>query len=512
MNGAESLIRTLVSQGVELCLANPGTSEMHLVQALDAVPEMRSVLTLFEGVATGAADGYGRMTDRPATTLLHLGAGLANGVANLHNARRAGTPIINIVGEHARHHVAFDAPLTADIEATAKMASGWIRTTKQPTLAARDGLDALSASLAGDLFSSIATLVLPADCSWGEGEPMSAPRIERQRHAASDAALNATVGALGSETLLLIDGNGLSEEGLLAASRIAAATGTHLMTPTFPARVESGPGLPAIARMPYFPEQILELMKSVKHLILAGSEAPVSFFAYQNLPSDLVPEDCNVIRLAHRFDDVASALVAIADVIDAPVVGALSERVVTPEPIGKLSTRTVAQALAATIPENSIVAVDSGGGGAAYPALQSAARHTWLNLTGGSIGQGGPVATGAALACPDRPVFALLGDGGAGYTIQYLWTCARENLNVTTVIFSNSSYGILDTEYRRLGINDVGDIAASLFDLSNPNIDWCAIAKGYGVPSIRATTAEEMVAALKQAKEVEGPVLIEAMV
>ncbi|MCR9277318.1 MAG: acetolactate synthase large subunit [Pseudomonadaceae bacterium] len=512
MNGAESLIRTLVSQGVELCLANPGTSEMHLVQALDAVPEMRSVLTLFEGVATGAADGYGRMAGRPASTLLHLGAGLANGVANLHNARRAGTPLINIVGEHARHHVAFDAPLTADIEATAEMASGWIRTTKQPTLAARDGLDALTATLAGDPFSSIATLVLPADCSWGEGEPVSVARIERQRHAASSAALESAERVLGADTLLLIDGTGLSEQGLLAAARIAAATGTRLMTPTFPARVESGPGLPAIERMPYFPEQIIELMKNVKHLILAGSEAPVSFFAYQNLPSDLVPQDCDVVRLAHRHDDTAGALEAIASSIAAPAVGDLSEKVETPEPTGKLSTRSVAQALAATIPDNAIVAVDSGGGGAAYPALQRAARHTWLNLTGGSIGQGGPVATGAALACPERPVFALLGDGGAGYTIQYLWTCARENLDVTTIIFSNSSYGILDTEYRRLGINEVGDIAASLFDLSRPNIDWCALATGYGVPSIRATTAEEMVAALKRAQEADGPMLVEAMV
>ncbi len=512
MNGAESLIRTLVAQGVDLCLANPGTSEMHLVQALDAVPEMRSVLTLFEGVATGAADGYGRMVDRPATTLLHLGAGLANGVANLHNARRAGTPLINIVGEHARHHVAFDAPLTADIEATAKMASGWIRTTKQPTLAARDGLDALAASLAGDAFSSISTLVLPADCSWGESEPVSAERIERRRHSASSAAIEAASRALGTDTLLLIDGTGLTEEGLLAAARISAGSGTRLMTPTFPARVESGPGLPAIDRMPYFPEQIIELMKSVKRLILAGAEAPVSFFAYQHLPSDLVPQDCEVIRLAHRHDDVSGALNAIADAINAPVAGVLSEMTQTPEPMGKLSTRSVAQALASTIPENAIVAVDSGGGGAAYPALQRAKRHTWLNLTGGSIGQGGPVATGAALACPDRPVFALLGDGGAGYTIQYLWTCARENLNVTTVIFSNSSYGILDTEYRRLGINDVGEIAASLFDLSRPTIDWCALATGYGVPSIRATTAEEMVAALKSANAEPGPMLIEAMV
>ena len=511
MNGADSLIQTLTHQGIDLCLANPGTSEMHLVQALDGVPAMRSVLTLFEGVATGAADGYGRMRGRPATTLLHLGAGLANGLANLHNARRAGTPVINLVGDHARQHVAFDAPLTADIEATAKMASGWIRTSKQPGLVAGDALDALRASLSGDPFSSVATLIVPADCAWGDAEARLDERIEAQPAKVSDRAVERAARALSGDALLLVDGGGLVGEGALAAARVAAASGARLSSPTFPARVDSGAGRPAIPRMPYFPEQILELMASVKTLVLAGADSPVSFFAYQQLPSDLVPDGCEVIRLAHRHDDVADALGRLADLVGGPTNADVSPRADHDAPTGKLSAGSIGRALAAMLPEDAIVAVDSGGGGAAYGALQTSAPHTWLNLTGGSIGQGGPAATGAALACPDRPVFALLGDGGAGYTIQYLWTCARENLNVTTVIYSNRSYNILDTEYRRLGINEVGEIAASLFDLSKPDIDWCSIATGYGVPATRVDSAEGMVKALATAAAEPGPALIEAV-
>lgn len=511
MNGADSLIQTLAHQGIDLCLANPGTSEMHLVQALDAAPQMRSVLTLFEGVATGAADGYGRMRGRPATTLLHLGAGLANGLANLHNARRAGTPVLNLVGDHARQHVGFDAPLTADIEATAKMASGWIRTSKQPGLVATDALDALRASLSGNPFSSVSTLIVPADCAWGEAEVYEADRIDAAPQRVSDTAVLRAAAALGPDALLLIDGAGLVGSGALAAARIGAGTGARVSSPTFPARVDGGAGRPAIGRMPYFPEQIIEMMSTVKTLVLAGADSPVSFFAYQNLPSDLVPEGCEVIRLAHRHDDVADALTRLADVVAASVQAPVADLAQGTAPTGKLSAGSIGRCLAASMPDDAIVAVDSGGGGAAFGPLQHSKPHSWLNLTGGSIGQGGPAATGAALACPDRPVFALLGDGGAGYTIQYLWTCARENLDVTTIIYANRSYGILDTEYRRLGINDVGEIAAGLFDLSRPDIDWCAIAKGYGVPAQRVESAGQMTEALARAAAEPGPALIEAV-
>ncbi len=512
MNGAESMVRALVNGGVGVCFANPGTSEMHMVQAIDEVDGMRPVLCLFEGVCTGAADGYGRMVGRPAATLLHLGAGLGNGIANLHNARRAGTPLINIVGDHAIHHVAYDAPLTSDVEAVAKPVSAWIRTARTAEGLAGDARAAVAAALSPNPnpLGNVATLIVPADCAWGEGRDASpAPTSGRPR--VTDAAVVAAKLELDAHAVLLLDGAGLGEAGVCAAGRIAAATGARMFSPTFPARVESGPDLPAVARMPYFPEQVLETLKDVRRIVLVGAEAPVSFFAYRNMPSSLVPSDCAVVRLAHRHEDCVDALARLADAIDADEgfrpVGA--QRAGLPE--GRISTGNAARVLAHHLADGAIVAVDSGGGGAAYPILQRAARHTWLNLTGGSIGQGGPVATGAAIACPDRQVFALLGDGGAMYTIQCLWTQARERLNVVTVIYSNKSYGILDVEYRRLGINEVGAKAASLFDLSSPNIDWIQLAGSMGVPGMRAATCVEFDHGLRAALATDGPYLIEVV-
>jgi acetolactate synthase I/II/III large subunit len=514
MNGAKALIDALVSAGVEVCFANPGTSEMHLVEAIDATPALRPVLCLFEGVCTGAADGYGRMRDRPAATLLHLAAGLGNGVANLHNARRAGTPIVNIVGDHARHHLPYDAPLTADIEGVARPVSAWVRTARTGEGLAADGLDAVAATLASrpDPAGGVATLIVPADCAWGDGRSAGAfTPPPRHRPFAAEAVTEAAA-RIDDRALLLLDGNALTEEGLEAAGRIAQATGCRVFTTTFPARVEAGPGVFAAERLPYFPEQILEVLGPVETLVLVGSQSPVSFFAYRNLPSDLVPEGCRVIRLCHRHEDGAGALAAVAAAIGAPEVAPGRASVRPERPSGPLTTGKVAQTLAAMAPEDCIVTSDSGGGGAAVVPLQKAVRHTWLHLTGGAIGQAGPAAVGAALACPGRKVLALIGDGGAAYTHQYLWTAARERLDVITVIYGNRRYGILDTEYRRLGINDVGARAASLFDLGNPDIDWVSLARGFGVPGARAETCEEFAAAFERALAAPGPSLIEAAV
>ena len=515
MNGAESLIRTLAAHDVTVHFANPGTSEMHLVQAIDAVAECRPVLCLFEGVCTGAADGYARLRGTPAATLLHLGAGLGNGIANLHNCRRAGTPLINVVGDHAIHHVAYDAPLTADIEAVAKPVSAWIRTSRTSEGLALDGIDAVRAALLPrpNPRGGVATLIVPADCAWGDGRAQPRqPFIDALRKPPIHAdAIEQAAKQLNADAMLMIDGNGLTEAGIRAAGRIAAATGCRLFTPTFPARVEAGPELPAVQRLPYFPEQIHDIFASVKTLVLAGGEPPVSFFAYRNQASYLVPSHCDVVRLAHRHEDVEAALMDLADTLDArpaPAPGGARPAL----PTGRLSAFGVAQVLAARAPEHSIFATDSGGGGAAGPLLQQSVRHTWLNLTGGSIGDGGPVAVGAAIACPERQVFALLGDGGAMYTNQYLWTAAREGLNIVSVIFNNGQYNILDVEYRRLGVNDVGDKAASLFDLRNPAIDWVRLAASQGVPGERAATCEEFDAALGKALASDGPYLIEAMV
>ena len=515
MNGAESLIRTLAAHGVDVCFANPGTSEMHLVQAVDAVDEMRAVLCLFEGVCTGAADGYGRMKGLPATTLLHLGAGLGNGIANLHNCRRAGTPLINVVGDHAIHHVAHDAPLTSDIEAVAKPVSAWIRTSRTSMGVGLDAVDAVRSACAPspDPRGGIATLILPADCSWGEGRPQ--PKAKSFGAAIAPARvpggdIEEVAKLIERDTMLLIDGSGLTEQGAHAAGRVAAKTGCSLFTPTFPARVEAGPEIPVIQRLPYFPEQILQLMANVKRLVLVGGQAPVSFFAYESLPGYLVPDGCEVTRLAHRHEDVETALQDLADALDAGE-PELPRGERPSVPTGPLNARGIAATLAARAPDNAIMVADSGGGGAAFPAMQGCVRHSWLNLTGGSIGQGGPAALGAAIACPDRPTFALLGDGGAMYTNQFLWTAARENANVTTIIYSNRQYNILEVEYRRLGINEIGTKAASLFDLGNPNLDWVKLAEAQGVPGTRATTCEELDAQLQQANEEDGPHLIEAV-
>ena len=515
MNGAESLLRTLAAHDVDVCFANPGTSEMHLVQAIDETGLVRGVLCLFEGVCTGAADGYARMTGKPAMTLLHLGAGLGNGIANLHNCRRGGAPLLNVVGDHAIHHVPYDAPLTADIEAVAKPVSAWIRTARTAQGLGLDAVDAVRAARSPNPqpMGGIATLIVPADCAWGEGRAIARnPAFEaslRLPAVASDA-IETVARQLDDETMLLIDGNGLTEDGIRQAGRIAAARGSRLFTPTFPARVEAGPELPLVQRLPYFPEQVMETLKPVKRLVLAGSQRPVSFFAYQNLPSDLVPADCEVIHLAHRHEDVGQALTDVADALDAPFMpGPEGER---PErPSGPLSRGSIAALLAARAPQGSIVASDSGGGGAAFAPMQRCVRHSWLNLTGGSIGDGGPVAVGAAVACPDRPVFALIGDGGAMYTNQFLWTAAREGLNIVAVIYSNRQYNILEVEYRRMGVNDIGETAASMFDLSNPHIDWVRLAESQGVPGARAATCEEFDAALQRGLAEGGPYLIEAV-
>lgn len=519
MNGAQSLIESLLAHGVDVCFANPGTSEMHLVQAMDAVPGFRGVLGLFEGVCTGAADGYGRMRERPAATLLHLGAGLGNGIANLHNARRADTPILNLIGEHGRHHVAYDAPLTADIEGIARPVSVWVRTSRTPGQVAQDGADAVAATLAPhpNPEGAIATLIVPADCAWGESNAVVAPAhdLQRWRNPFDAAAVPGAAAMLGSRSVLLLDGNALSARGLQAVARIVAKTGTAVFSSTFPARVEGGPELFPVRRLPYFPEQIQEALAEVDALVLAGADAPVSFFAYPELPSSLVPEAITPWTLARRDQDAAAALEALADELDAPATVSVGEHAIDQgqiaRPEGPLTTGAVSTLLSAMAPEDSIVTVDSGGGGAAYTPMQRTVSHSWLNLTGGAIGQGGPVAVGAAIACPDRKVFALLGDGGAMYTNQFLWTAAREQLDITVVIYANRSYNILEVEYRRLGVNEIGADAGALFSLDTPAVSWVGLAQAQGVDAVQADSCEAFARALETAAQTRGPFLIEAL-
>ena len=515
MNGAKALINTLADCGVEFCIANPGTSEMHLVQGLDAVPRIKSVLSLFEGVCTGAADGIGRMTGKPAATLLHLGPGLANGIANLHNARRANSPIINIVGNHPNFHVGYDAPLTSNIGTLAKNFSCWIKSESTAATLAKDGADAYTACMRQSSGSTgqIATLIMGADAAWGESSGPVAPNAVPQRSKVDESAIEqvAKVIEAGGNTVLLLEHHGSEQAAMAIASKIAGKTGCKLFNSTFPARVDGGPGRVAVERLPYFPEQVLSTLSEVKNLILVGGEIPASFFAYKKTPGQLIPEGCQVSRLSFIEEDSIDALERLADRLGAnKFTTTYFEKQEIGKPTGELNTKTIIQSLAATLPENVVVCTDSGGGNAAYPMCQNTTPNSWLSLTGGAIGQGGPCAVGAALACPDQRVLAALGDGGAAYTIQALWTQARENLDVTTVIFANNSYNILNVEYGRLGVTDVGDIAASLFDIGSPAIDWVSIGKGFGVPGGKANTSEELCNLLEKSYETPGPFIIQA--
>lgn len=513
MNGAESLVATLVACGVEVCFTNPGTSEMHFVAALDRVEGMRAILGLFEGAVTGMADGYGRMKEKPAATLLHLGPGLANGLANLHNARRAATPIVNIVGDHATYHAQYDAPLASDIAGFARPVSAWVQTSMSPKTIASDGARAVQAARAAP--GQIATLILPADTAWLEADRAARPLPVAEAASVSDAAIDETAQLLrnGKKTAILMRGAALKASGLEAAGRIAAKSGARLMCDTFVPRIARGAGRVAVERIPYFAEQIVEFLKDVEQLILVGAKPPVSFFAYPGKPSWCVPEGCRILYLAQPHEDGLGALEALAETISAPR-AVETIKLARPElPSGKLTAYSVGQAIGYYLPENAIVSDEGATAGiGAQTYTVSAAAHDWLSLTGGSIGQGIPVGTGAAVACPDRKVICLQGDGGAMYTLQALWTQAREKLDVTTVIFANRSYAILNIELMRVGAENPGPKALSLFDLRNPELNWVSLASGMGVEATRATTAEEFSEQFASAMTSRGPRLIEAVI
>lgn len=511
MHGAQALITTLVDGGVDVCFANPGTSEMHFVSALDSCAQMRCVLTLFEGVATGAADGYARIANRPAAVLLHLGPGLGNGLANLHNARRARVPMVVVVGDHATYHKRYDAPLESDIDTLAGTVSGWVRRTGVAAEVGTDAAEAIAASRSGP---QISTLILPADASWSDGAwPAAVMPVEPAGADMLPAPEVLEVLRSGESTMILVGGDATRATGLAAAARIVEAMGVRWLCETFPTRLERGAGVPAVERLAYFAEGAAAQLVGVKHLILAGAKPPVSFFAYPGMPSDLVPVGCEVHVLA-QYSGAASALVTLADVVApetiAPVAAASRPRL----PTGALTSALAADVIGALMPERVIVVDESNTSGLLLErATAGVPAHDWLTLTGGAIGYAIPTAVGAAVAAPDRPVLCLESDGSAMYTISGLWTQARENLNVTTVIYDNSAYDILWVELQRIGVRSVpGPKVLDLLDLSRPTMDFVKIAEGMGVPARRVTTAEEFGDALRAAFAEPGPHLIDAVV
>jgi acetolactate synthase-1/2/3 large subunit len=490
---------------------------MHFVAALDDVPDMRAVLCLFEGVATGAADGYARMAERPAATLLHLGPGLGNGIANLHNARRARTPVVNIVGDHATYHKRYDAPLESDIESLARAVSQWFRVCARSDDLAADAVAAVEAALGPP--GGVATLVLPADVSWSDTERAPAtPARAGRRARVPDATIEEVAKALrsGERCALLLGGTALRARALRAAGQVSDRTEAALLCETFPARLERGDGLPAPERLGYLAEFTEAQLAGMRHLVLVDARAPVSFFAYPGRASDLVPEGCEVHRLAGGVHDTPAALEDLAEALGARDPGRPLASVppagVPDRPTGDLTTETLAAAIGALLPDGAVV-VDEGNTSGLFVAGATAGcgRHDWLTLTGGAIGQGLPVATGAALADPRRPVLCLQADGSAMYTLQALWTQAREGLDVTTIILANRSYAILNLELHRVGAEGSGARAKRLLDLTAPELDFVSLAKGMGVAATRATTAEELVVALERSFEEPGPALVEAV-
>jgi len=511
MNGAESLIRTLAAGGVEVCFTNPGTSEIHLVAALDQTPEIRCVLGLFEGVVTGATDGYARMAEKPACTLLHLGPGFANGMANLHNASRAHVPIVNVVGQHAIDHLRLDAPLTSDIEGIARPYSKWLRTSRASSELGRDGMDAIVAARTAP--GQIATLIVPADVAWSDGGNI-APLPVFPKPALPEAATIDRAAAMlrsGLRTAILLDGNALYGRGLVTAGAIAAATGAKLFGPYPLTRLQRGAGLPPVERVQYVLEQGIEQFREFRQLILVGAHAPVTYFAYPGKSSVFTQLDCEIHALAVPGKDYVGALEALA--AELKVSGNNWQLQKAERPAmqnGEITLSGLSAVIGALLPENAIVVDESmTSGRGLMAATRGAPPHDWLGNTGGSIGIALPLAVGAAIACPKRKVLCLTADGSAMYTLQALWTMAREGLDVTTVVFANRSYAVLKREFSYLGVGEPGPRALDMFEIGRPDLSWTQLAKGMGVPASQVTSLEEFGKALKAGFEGEGPTLIE---
>ena len=514
MNGAEALLKTLIDSDIEICFANPGTSEMHLVSAIGRTESMRPVLCLFEGVVTGAADGYARMSDKAAITLLHLGPGLANGMANLHNAKKAHVPLINIVGDHAPYHLQYDAPLTSDVVAHAEINSAWVKVATSADDLSQAGAEAVAAAYQGD--GKIATLIAPANFAWEEASG-SAEAITRQAPAlAEDSALLKAAELLqnGKKTAFVLGGRAMRDEATSIVAAIAEQTGATLFCETFPTRVERGAGRVNVPRIPYFAEQAVGVLGEFEQFIIICSQTPAAFFAYPDLPSLLVPENAEVHVAIERDQNVVDGLTRLANQLGIKRIAPERQQYKPPAlPNGELTPTAIGDAMCRLLPDNAILS-DEGitAGAEVFQRTAAAKAHDWLAITGGAIGQGLPISLGAAIACPNRKVVALQADGSGMYTVQALWSMARENTDVTIVLLNNDSYAILNVELMRLKAETPNDKTLSMLDLGKPSLNWQDIAQGMGVSASRAATAEEFCQQFEKAMNSKGPHLIEALV
>jgi acetolactate synthase-1/2/3 large subunit len=517
MNGADRLCEELLANDIDVCFANPGTSEMHFVAALDRKPRMRCVLGLFEGVVTAAADGYARMADKPAATLLHLGPGLANGLANLHNARRASTPMINVVGDHASYHLQHDAPLTSDIESLARPMSQWVHRIAKAEDVGRDTAAAYQAAMS---LPGVATLILPADAAWGEiPDAPVAPTTLPRPAPVDEGTMRKAVDAIrsGRRTALLLSGKALRADALETAARIADAAGVRLIAQMSNGRIERGAGRVPISTVPYPVDMALDALKDIDCVVLIGAKVPVAFFAYPGKPGRLIPDRCEVVELATRANDLKEVLSWLAFELgvkpDAPVTVSQPCTEWETLPDGDLTEDAISVAVAQLMPEGAIICNESLTSARRFFGLSHRSPpHDFLAITGGAIGIGIPLAAGAAVACPDRKVIGLQADGSGMYTVQALWTQARENLDIVTIIFANRKYAILQGEMRAVGAMEFGRNAQRMLNIDDPALDWVSMAKGMGVEAARATTVGEFVNLLKGAMSRRGPFLIEAVI
>ncbi len=508
MNGAESLVHTLIGHGLKVCFANPGTSEMHFVAALDRIPGLRCIPGLQENVVTGMADGYARVSREPAITLLHCGPGLANGLANIHNAKKAHVPMLNIVGEQATYHARFDPPLATNTVALAKSSSHWVKTVQKSADAGKAAADAIRATRTSP--GQIATLILPSDASWNEGgkvaaplKPKPAPKIDMRNVRKATRILRGK-----RNVLLLLGGSALMAEPQKHAAAIQAKTGCRLMAESINSYHQRGQGRLPIERVPYPAQVAIDLLKGVEHIITVCSRAPLGFFAYPGLPSHHYPPKATVTPLCSVEQDAEKALAALADELSAVRIEA--QVVQRPSiPKGRPSSAGLGVMLGAVIPESAIIADESITLGAEmYAGSHAAAPHDWMMVTGGAIGYGMPCATGAAVASTGCRVINMQADGSAMYTVQALWTQARERLPVTTIILSNRKYQILIAEYGNVGANP-GPTAMNMLDLGNPDMDWVKIANGMGVEAAKTSTLEGCAELMLQSYKSPHPFLIE---
>ncbi|MEI5099679.1 acetolactate synthase large subunit [Streptomyces sp. PmtG] len=426
--------------------------------------------------------------------------------------------MVNVVGEHALRHKRLDAPLESDIQALARTVSRWTRCAYDAGDLAADAADAVAAAVGPP--GGVATLVVPADVAWANTaakEPGSGRRAAGPRGLVSGPGVAGAAAALrsGEPAALLLGGAATHGAGLRAAARVAAATGARLLCETFPARLERGAGLPPVERLGYRAADAAGQLSGVRHLVLAGASVPVPFFAYPGHGAGVLPDGCEALALAPEGagQDVAAALRELVAAVGADSAVPVAQAAGRPGvPGGALTAQTAAAVIGTLLPEGAVVVDEANTSGLWLPgATAGAPPHDWLTLTGGALGQGLPLAVGAAVAEPERPVVALVADGAAMYTLPALWTQAREGLNVTTVVFSNRAYAILGLEQAMMG-GAVGAVGRELFDLGRPDLDFVALARGMGVAAGRASTVEGFAALVERGLGEAGPFLVECVV